>query len=77
MNTIDYVLAGYNKRMSEQPPYDSSTNGMLFTAGLFCRENNIQPIEAKTGRGYSIIINRDIVLRNCDKFEKIVITKRG
>jgi len=64
MNLTDYAQAGYDGRMSERPPYDSSPAGMAFAAGLWCRANGIYPEEATQGRGYRIRINRTIVV-NC------------
>lgn len=59
METIyDYFMAGYNLRMSERPPYDSSAVGMAFSCGVWCRHNNVVAQEIKASRGYTYIVNR-------------------
>lgn len=65
MNLIDYAQAGYDARISERPPYDSSPAGMAFAAGEWCRSHGIYPLECRMSRGHSIRINRDVIL-NCN-----------
>jgi hypothetical protein len=69
----DYAQAGHDGRTSEKPPYDSSPNGMAYSAGVWCRAHGIYPHEATQSRGYSIRINRDLVLLNCDNLGKITV----
>jgi len=62
MNLIDYATAGYDARMSERPPYDSSLAGRAFTCGEWARQNGILPREVSPGRGHKMLLNRDFVL---------------
>ena len=63
MTTQDYAMAGYDNRTSECPPYDSSTFGMAFNVGVWCKANGILPQEVKPSRGYTWIINRAIKVK--------------
>lgn len=63
MTHLDYALAGYEGRKSECPPYDSSTVGMAFHLGEWCKAKGILPQEIKPSRGYSWIINRTLKIK--------------
>ena len=63
MTILDYALAGYDGRKSECPPYDSSTVGMAFRVGEWCKSHGIPVQEIKASRGYSWIINRSVKVK--------------
>lgn len=64
MNLLDYALAGYEGRVSECPPHDSSTVGMAFLAGAWCKAKGMgPPREIRPSRGYTWIINRTLKIK--------------
>ena len=61
-NLTAYAMAGHDGRQSECPPYASSPNGLAFAAGVWCATHGITPMEVTMSRGYSVRVNRDLVL---------------
>jgi len=62
MTLTDYLKAGYDNQDSSCPPYPTSTVYMAFMAGKWCRLHGVPPQEIKPGRGYKMIVNRDLSL---------------
>ena len=59
MTTLrDYAEAGYNGRESMRPSYPSSSDGMAFECGAWCKKHGVTLHEVKSGRGYTWIINQ-------------------
>lgn len=63
MTINDYAQAGYDGRVSECPPYDSSTFGMAFHVGAWCKTKGIRVYEIKASRGYTWVVNRTIKVK--------------
>ena len=60
MNTTEIAryAASTGPAAADRPAYDSSPNGLAFRAGLWARDAGITVYDAKQGRGYTVIINR-------------------
>ena len=57
----NYALAGYEGRQTDA--LYSSPNWLAEQAGIECRKIGLLPQECKMSRGYSVIINRDYVVK--------------
>ena len=54
---MEYAIRGYQGMESERPAYESSSVGMAFQCGVWCRDNKIPLGSVKASRGYTWIVN--------------------
>ena len=72
----DYAMAGYEGRQTDA--LWSSACWLAEQAGKVCRKYGITPLETKSSRGYSVLINRQYICKfntNTLKFESF--TRKG
>jgi hypothetical protein len=74
MEMLEYALAGYNGRQTDA--FYSSPVWYAEQAGKFCKTKGITPEEVKMGRGYSVVINRDFVIKFDSKTDAPTITRK-
>lgn len=75
INLNDYTLAGHDGRQTDS--IWSSDCWLCEQAGKVCKEYNILPQETKKSRGYSVLINRQWLIKfNTDTLKFESITKK-
>jgi len=70
---IDYAQAGFDGRQTGA--LYSSSMWYAEQAGKFCRTLGIYPLECKMSKGYSVLINRDYLIK-FDKNDNPTITRK-